>query len=231
MLRADSDKALIRAIGVWGLSAAIFNTTVGGGIFRLPAAVAGMIGPAAPIAYLVCAITMGLIVLCFAEAGSRVSMTGGPYAYVEVVFGRYVGFLAGVLLWMLGTAAVASVASAFGDTVGKLVPALASPIARALVIAGAFAFLAGANVTGVRRGSRINTIVAIAKLVPLLVLVGVGATAVQGPHLAIPHLPEGGTLARTAIVLIFAFTGVESALVPSGEVTEPSRTVPRAIAI
>lgn len=230
-MQTQSEQGLVRAIGVWGLSAAIFNTTVGGGIFRLPAAVAGMVGPAAPIAYVVCAVTMGLIVLCFAEAGSRVSMTGGPYAYVETVFGPYVGFLAGVLLWLLGTTAVASVASAMGDMVGKLIPALAGSTARALVLAAAFAFLAGANVTGVKRGSRINTIVAAAKLVPLVLLVAVGALSVQASRLAIHEVPSGGTLARTAIVLIFAFTGVESALVPSGEVRDPSRTVPRAIAI
>ena len=231
MNRADSDKTLIRAIGVWGLSAAIFNTTVGGGIFRLPAAVAGLIGPAAPIAYVVCAVTMGLIVLCFAEAGSRVSMTGGPYAYVEVVFGPYAGFIAGVLLWMLGTSAVASVASAFAASMGVLVPAFASPLARAALLAVAFASLAAINVTGVRHGARVVTVLAVAKLLPLLVLVAVGALFIKSDNLAIPAFPEGSTLARTAIVLIFAFTGVESALVPSGEVKNPSRTVPRAIAI
>ena len=231
MMRADSDKALVRAIGVWGLSAAIFNTTVGGGIFRLPAAVAGMVGPAAPIAYLVCAVTMGLIVLCFAEAGSRVSMTGGPYAYVETVFGPYAGFMAGVLLWMLGTYAVASVASAFAAAFAALVPALGSPVARAALLAVAFASLAAVNVTGVKRGARLVTVLAVAKLLPLLALVAVGAFFIKGENLAIHEFPSGSTLARTAIVLIFAFTGVESALVPGGEVSNPSRTVPRAIAI
>ena len=75
-----AESALVRAIGVGGLAAGIVNVTVGGGIFRLPADVAGLLGPAAPVAYLVCAIAMGLIVLGFAEAGSRVALTGGPYA-------------------------------------------------------------------------------------------------------------------------------------------------------
>src|SRR5262245_26426456 len=98
---ANTGEALVRAIGTLGLAAAIINITIGGGIFRLPANVAGSLGPAAPIAYLVCAIAMGLIVLCIADAGSRVSLTGGPYAYVGQAFGGYVGFISGVLLWML----------------------------------------------------------------------------------------------------------------------------------
>ncbi|MBX9928703.1 MAG: APC family permease [Gemmatimonadaceae bacterium] len=225
------ERGLARAIGVWGLSAAIFNTTVGGGIFRLPGSVTELIGPAAPLVYVVCAICMGLIVLCFAEAGSRVSMTGGPYAYVELVFGPYAGFMSGVLLWLLGTTAVASVSSAYAGFVGTLIPALGTPIARALVLAVTFAFLAGVNIRGVRQGARLISVVAVAKLVPLLVLVAVGALAVAPANLAVEALPAASSFARTAIVLIFAFTGVESALVPGGEMKDPSKTVPRAIAI
>ena len=230
-MRIESERALVRAIGVVGLAAAIFNTTVGGGIFRLPAAVSGMIGAAAPIVYVICAVTMGLIVLCFAEAGSRVSRTGGPYSYVAVVFGPYTGFMAGVLLWLLGTAAVASVASACAGFIGAFVPALSGSLARAMVLAAAFTVMAAVNVTGVKQGSRLITLLAVAKLLPLLVLVGVGALAITPSNLAISHLPAPSSMARTAIVLIFAFTGVESALIPSGEMKAPSRTVPWAIAI
>ena len=83
---AATGESLVRAIGTFGLAAAIINITIGGGIFRLPANVAGSLGPAAPLAYLVCAAAMGLIVLCIADAGSRVSLTGGPYAYVGTAF-------------------------------------------------------------------------------------------------------------------------------------------------
>ncbi len=230
-MRIESERALVRAIGILGLAAAIFNTTVGGGIFRLPAAVSGMIGAAAPIVYVICAVTMGLIVLCFAEAGSRVSRTGGPYSYVAVVFGPYAGFMAGVLLWLLGTTAVASVASACAGFAAAVAPALSGPWARALLLAGAFAVMAAINVTGVKQGSRLITLLAVAKLLPLLVLVGVGVLAIEPSNLAIPEMPSASSVARTAIVLIFAFTGVECALVPSGEMKRPSRTVPWAIAI
>src|SRR5437867_11580252 len=97
------ESSLIRVMGVWGLAASIVNVTVGGGIFRLPAAAAGSLGAAAPSAYVVCAFAMGLIALCFAHAGSRVSMTGGRYAYADVAFGPFVRFIAGVRVWPLLT--------------------------------------------------------------------------------------------------------------------------------
>jgi basic amino acid/polyamine antiporter, APA family len=225
---AASAPGLVRAVGVAGLAASIFNVTVGGGIFRLPSGAAAAAGTAAPFVYLICAVVIGCVVLCFAEAGSRVPLTGGPYAYVEAVFGPYVGFLAGVLLWMLGTTAVAGVASAFAEGVGTLTgfPGLRNPL-----LITAFVGLALINIRGVQQGTRLIVVLSVAKLLPLLVFVGVGAFFITPANLAVEQMPAPASLARAAIILFFAFSGCESALVPSGEVKDPARTVPRALAI
>ncbi len=131
---SSPESSLRRSIGTVSLAASLVNVTIGGGIFRLPADMAATLGATAPVAYLLCAIAMGLIVLCMAEAGSRVSLTGGPYAYVEVAFGAFVGFLAGFLLWMLLTFAMAAVATVLVASLGVLVPALASRGASAAVL-------------------------------------------------------------------------------------------------
>ncbi|HVX40393.1 MAG TPA: APC family permease [Gemmatimonadaceae bacterium] len=231
MTRERTEGSLVRALGVWGLAANIVNITVGGGIFRLPTAAYEALGGSAPIAYAICAVAMGLIVLCFAEAGSRVSLTGGLYAYVEVAFGPLVGFLTGVMLWAGITAATAAVSSFFADALVALVPALAGGAARSAVLVVILVALAVLNIAGVRGANRFNVVMTVAKLLPLLLLVVVGLAAVHAPNLAVTQAPSGGQLARASAVLIFAFLGVESALVPSGEVHEPSRTVPRAIFI
>jgi amino acid transporter len=228
---ARSEARLVRAMGVWALAASIVNVTVGGGIFRLPAFVAGQLGSSAPTAYLVCALAMGLIVLCFAEAGSRVALTGGPYAYVEVAFGPFAGFLSGVLLWAVGTLALSAVATLFADAVGALVPALAGQVARAVVLVATFALLGAVNVLGVRQGTAVNVVSTVAKLVPLIALLVLGAFAVKRANFTGVPTPPNASLARTSVLLIFAFAGVESALVPSGEVRNVARTIPRAIAL
>jgi len=227
--RVTTDDSLVRALGIWGLAASIVNVTVGGGIFRLPAAAAGALGNAAPLAYVVCAVAMGLIVLCFAEAGSRVSLTGGLYAYVEVAFGPLVGFITGMLLWAGLTIATAAVASFLADALGSMSPALAVEPVRSIVLALIVAVFAALNVIGVKGASRFNNVMTVAKLAPLVILVVVGATAVKPSNLALPSGTTSSAIARASTVLIFAFLGVESALVPSGEVRDPARTVPRAI--
>jgi len=224
-----ADAALVRAIGLRRLTASIVNVTIGAGIFVLPAIVAGFLGPAAPIAYLVCATLMALIVLCFASAGSRVSLTGGLYAYVGVAFGPFVGFLAGVLFWLMASFAVASVASAFAGSVAVVWPAAASGAGRALLLAVLFAGLAFVNIRGVVFGARLVEFVTAAKLIPLILFVGAGVWFIRPDYLAWTGVPAASEVGRTAIVLIFAFVGVEIALVPSGEVEDPPRTVPRAL--
>src|SRR5262252_8335639 len=225
----QSDERLVRAIGAPTLTASIVNLTIGAGIFVLPALVAGGLGPAAPLAYIVCAVLMGLIVSCFAAAGSRVSLTGGLYAYIEVAFGPLVGFLAGVLFWLMASFAVASVASAFAGSVGALVSVLDGRIARAFIIAALFAFLAVINIRGVRTGAGLIRIVTVAKLLPLAILVLTGIWFVDPAALRWTAFPGVSSIGQTCIILIFAFAGVEVALVPTGEVVNPTRTVPLAL--
>jgi amino acid transporter len=226
-----ADAALVRAIGVRRLAAIIVNVTVGAGIFVLPASAAATLGPSAPLAYLVCALAMALIVICFAAAGSRVSLTGGLYAYTEVAFGPLVGFLAGVLYWLGATFAVASVASALVGSLAVFWPAVAAGAPRAAILLGSFGALALVNVRGVTPGARLIEGVTIAKLLPLVILVGAGLwMAPVDPRGWLP-LPEVSDVGSAALVLIFAFLGIEVALVPSGEIRDPSRTVPRAIFI
>jgi amino acid transporter len=229
--RVRGEQSLVRALGTWGMAASIVNITIGGGIFRLPAPIAGVLGPAAPIAYLVCAVTMGLIVLCFAEAGSRVSLTGGVYAFVDLSLGPAIGFFAGFMLWSAITVAAAAVASFFADALASLVPAAASPGVRIPLLIIMLAALAALNVVGVRGASRFNTAVTVAKLVPLVALVVFGSRAIIPANLAWHASPPVRDIARASTLLIFAFLGVESALAPSGEVRNPRRTIPRAIFI
>jgi basic amino acid/polyamine antiporter, APA family len=228
-LPPSGEAFLVRAIGVRQLTAAIVNTTVGAGIFVLPALVAHGMGAAAPLAFLVCAAIMALIAVTLAVAGSRVSLTGGIYAYVETAFGPYIALLAGVCQWLTGVLAVAGVSSALADQLGALAPMMRPQPARIAVLTAILASLAYLNVRGVRPGTRLIEAVTVAKLAPLFVFVIAGVFFVDPRAIAWPGLPGGDSLGRAVLLLIFAYAGVEVALAPSGEVRNPSHTVPRAI--
>jgi APA family basic amino acid/polyamine antiporter len=223
------DAGLIRAIGIPGLTANIINSTVGAGIFALPALVAAQLGAASPLAYIICALAMCLFVTSFAMAGSRVSLTGGLYAYVEVAFGRYVGFLAGVLYFLTAILAISGIVTLIAASVGGLIPIFGTPIGRAALILCILVLLVAINIRGVQIGARAVETMTLIKLAPLIIFIVAGIFFLRPEALAWPGWPRGDALGRSVLVLLFAFVGVEVALVPSGEIKQPARTVPRAI--
>jgi APA family basic amino acid/polyamine antiporter len=224
-----AEHQLVRAIGVPALTANIVNTTIGAGIFVLPALVAKKLGPAAPLAFIVCAIALVLFVTCFAVAGSRVSLTGGLYAYVEVAFGRYVAFLAGILFYLTAVTSVAGVVNVLVNSIAGLAPVLGNPIVRVVIMLLVYGSLVAINVRGVRAGAGAVTAVTLAKLLPLLIFVVAGVFFINPSNLGGWSWPGASALGDAVLLLIFAFVGIEVALMPSGEVKNPARTMPRAI--
>ena len=226
--RAETvDHQLVRGIGIPALTANIVSSTIGAGIFVIPATVARGLGPAAPLAFVCCAIAMVLFVTCFAIAGSRVSLTGGLYAYVEVAFGRYVGFLAGMLYFLTALGAVAGVVNVSANSVALVVPFLGGPMMRVVVMLTVYGLLVLINIRGVRKGAGTVTVITIAKILPLLLFICVGAFFVHPPNLNWSGWPGSKSLGDAVVLLMFAFVGIEVALIPSGEVKNPARTVPR----
>jgi APA family basic amino acid/polyamine antiporter len=219
---------LVRALGVRALAANIVNTIVGSGIFVLPAVVAAILGPAAVVAYVVCAVLVALFGLCFAEVGSRVHASGGAYAYVEAAFGQYVGWVAGFLLGCAEIVASAAVATIFAGSVSALLPGGGASLRAALLVL-LYVSLAILNVRGVRTGARVMEILTASKLVPLVLLVIAGMFVMHPSYLRWTSTPSVADIGRASLVLMFAFTGVEGPLTSSGEVHDPARTVPRAV--
>jgi APA family basic amino acid/polyamine antiporter len=224
---SERDEGLVRVIGTGALGLSVVNMVVGAGIFVLPGLVAVELGSAAILAYLVCSVTVALVFLCFAEVGSRVSRSGGAYAYIEEAFGPFAGFIASIFFWfgytVLSDAAITVI---MVDSMTVIFPILDESIPRAVFIIALLTFLAAVNVRGVKAGVRLYIFNTLAKLVPLLLLLGAGLFVMNFENLAIPEWPSGASISAGTILLFFAFTGAESALSVSGEIKNPGKTVP-----
>ncbi|WP_197426981.1 APC family permease [Noviluteimonas gilva] len=224
------EAALIRAVGTFALTAAVINVIIGGGIFRMPAALSTQVGIAAPIALIAGALAIIPIALCFAAVGSRVAATGGPYTYLTAAFGQFAGFIAGALMWISNITSSAGVAAALSEQVANLVPALAGPVPRALLITGVYAVLFALNAFGVKIGARAIVALATLKLTPLFLLAAIGIWFVDWNlvSFSVGDVPSWTALGASMALVMFAYSGMETALVPSGELRDPSRNVPRA---
>jgi amino acid transporter len=219
-------------IGVPGLAFSCFNSIVGAGIFAVPALAAALLGPAAILDYLLCAVLVGLMGLCFAEIGSRVAVSGGIYGYARVSCGPVVGGIAGTLLWSANCVfPSAAIANFLADTLAISWPALDKAGPRTLFLAIAYVLFTFANIRATRWGARLSVATAVLKLTPLVLLVVAGAFAIHGPNLHWTGIPSLKVMGQGAVLLFFIFMGVEGGLTASGEVMDPARTVPRAVGI
>ena len=226
----EGDAALIRAVGSFALAAAVMNIIVGGGIFRMPAALSAQLGTAAPLALIAGALAIVPVALCFAAIGSRAVATGGPISYLGATFGSFAGFIAGSLMWISNVASSAGVAAAFAVQMANLVPLFAQPLPRIGLLTILYLLLFALNAFGVKLGARAITTLAALKLTPLFLLVGIGLFFVDWTQVsfAVGDLPSWTALGTGMVLVMFAYSGMETALVPSGEVRDPSRSVPRA---
>jgi len=225
-----SEEGLVRGIGPVGLALSIVNVTVGGSIFVLPAALARDVGTAAPAAYLAGTGVMALVALAFAQAGRRTTVSGGPYAYVERAFGRFPGYLAGWLTWLATIVACGAVGAALVDSLATMIPPLQQLLPRTLGLALVFGLLALVNVRGVRAGTALASAAGVAKFAGLVLFILLAARFVRADNLDI-SLPAGGAgLGRATVLVIFALAGMEIPLCAGGEIRDPARAVPRALA-
>ena len=221
------DEGLVRVIGTGALGMGVINMVVGAGIFVLPGLVAAELGAAAIFAYLICSVTVALVFMCFAEVGSRVSRSGGSYAYVEEAFGPFAGFIASILFWFGYSAlADAAITVIMVDSLSIIFPILDDTVPRAVFIITLITFLTIVNVRGVKSGVRLYIFNTIAKLVPLLLLIVVGLFVMNFDNLAITEWPSFATIGGSTILLFYAFSGAECALSASGEIKNPAKTVP-----
>ena len=221
--------SLARDLGRWDLVALVVNSVIGAGIFGLPSRVYAIAGSYSLVAYLSAGLAIALIVTCFAEVSSRFRETGGPYLYARVAFGSFAGFQIGWLMWLARIAALAALGNLGVGYVVYFVPAFGDETWRAVLLTMAVVVLMIVNVTGVRVSATVTNLFTVAKLVPLVAIVTVGLFLVRPDAFAFDNVPDYRAFSQASLLLVFAFTGFEGAVIPAGEMRDPSRHLPFAL--
>jgi APA family basic amino acid/polyamine antiporter len=223
-----------RPLGQWMLVALVIGNIIGSGVFVLPATLA----PYGAASLLGWGLSLGgalMLALVYARLSQLVRNHGGAYAYARRAFGDRVGFVVAWSYWVCVWSANAAIAVAFAGSLGSVWPAATSTALRsALCALGALWVCTGISLAGVREAGRTAVVTTLLKLVPLVVfgLLGLGwvhASAFE------PFNPSGLPLisvaSSVAALTLWAFLGLETATVPTGVITDPQRTVPRATVI
>lgn len=217
-------------IGFWrGWSIAV-GCAIGSGVFMMPTLLApyGLLG-------LVGWITAGagtlLVALSLSRLVRRIPKSGGPYAYVQAGLGDFAGFLIAWTYWVACIAAVSGIAIAFVGYLGVLIPAVtASSIASLLVALILVWIVIAINVKSISDSGTFQVITTVLKIVPLLLIVGLGVVNMDTANLPPLNPTEMHPIALLAVVttiVMWSFIGIETATVPADNIANPETTVPR----
>jgi len=214
---------LVRAMTRLDLTALAINGIIGAGIFGLPSSVARLLGVSSPIAFVICGVMVYVFVLCFAEVASHFSETGGPYLYARTIFGPFIGFEVGWSVWLARVSAFAANSNVLIAYLAFFFPQFSSGAGRLAILAIIPAFLAIANIRGVKSGAQLGDAFAVLKIGVLSLFGIVGLFFVDWTRLSGMTLPDATNFGPAILLLIYAFTGFEYAVIPAAEAKDPRR--------
>jgi amino acid transporter len=222
---------LVRGIRRWDLVAITINGIIGAGIFGLPAKVYALIGTYSLIAFVACALVVALIILCFAEVGSRFDETGGPYLYAREAFQPAVAFEIGWLFWLVRITAFAANCNLLINYLSFFWTPATLPHWRASIIVLVVVMLAIVNLLGIRQAAIVSNLFTVGKLVPIIIFIAAGLFFLNPQAYDFGPTPTTGAFSQSVLLLVYAFTGFEMATIPAGEIRDPQRSLPHALLI
>lgn len=221
-----SEEKLVRGLGRWDFTALVINGIIGAGIFGLPSKVYAQIGSYSLLAFVACAVIVGLIVLCYAEVASRFSATGGSYLYAREAFGPAVGFEVGWLFWIVRVATFAANCNLLVMYLGFFVAGANEGVMRIVFVSIVTLIITVVNLLGIRETAMMTNILTVGKLVPLLVFAGVGMFFIQPGNFTFDAVPQYSAFSTAVLLLIYAFVGFEGPVALGGETRNPEKTIP-----
>ena len=225
---------LPRRLGLGSAVAVLVGTTIGSGIFRVPAGVAGTLGVPGPV---IVAWVLGGVValagaLAIAELAAALPRSGGVFTFLLEAFGPLPAFLFGWSeLTVIRASALGAIATIFAEYLGYFLhfdpPTVRRVAAAAIVVIGCL------NYAGVRAASAVMNVVTVAKFAAVALLGLLAFTASEGSAAHFTPLWTGGlplSLIATALVpIMWTYDGWADLAFLGGEVRDPGRTLPRAL--
>tara|TARA_B110000027_G_scaffold44094_1_gene48534 strand:- start:1256 stop:2494 length:1239 start_codon:yes stop_codon:yes gene_type:complete len=205
---------------------------IGSGIFLLPTVLAPY-GWISLLGWLLTCSGTIVLSLVLARLAGTTDHAGGPYAYVKESFGDLAGFLIGWGYWVGVVFGVTAIAVGFAGYMGSVFPIFAvNSLTQALVAAAGIGVLTWVNVKGVSEAATAQLVMTILKIIPLIVIIGLGI--IYGdidnfPAFNPQGLPVTEALASTALLTMWAFIGIEAAVIATDDVESPKKTIPIAV--
>jgi basic amino acid/polyamine antiporter, APA family len=242
---------LVRGLSLFDSIVVLVGGIIGSAVFLTASDVAASVRyPALFMLVWVAGLLISMLAcFAFAELGGMFPDAGGQYVYIREIYGEFVAFLYGWMIFTVSTTGtIAALAVAFAEYLGVIVPTLtASRVVWSaagwkltvgqVVATSAISFLTMVSVVGLRRSATFLNILTALKFGAIAVFVLLGFSVGKGAlsnfsQPAIGAHVDGSLLSGFGVALIavfFAYDGWVYITWVAGEVKEPRRNVPRAL--
>jgi len=221
---------LRRQLTLTGLWLLVINGMIGAGIFGVPAEAERLAGAFSPWVFVLCGVLIAPIMLCFAQLSSAFSGTGGPVLYTQTAFGPFAGFQIGWAFYIARLTAFAANLNLLVASIGYFSPTPPGPAVRAGLLFALCGLMVWINLVGSRAAMRSLGVLTVLKLLPLVAIAALGLVGLDRAFFTAVTAPPGAIdLGAAALLVIYAYVGFESGLVPGGESKNPQRDMPRAL--
>jgi APA family basic amino acid/polyamine antiporter len=222
-------------IGLWTTTALVVGNMVGSGVFLLPATLAAY-GGISLLGWIGSSVGAIFLALLFSHLSKIITNSvGGPYAYTRVGLGDFAAYLVAWGYWFSIWCTNAAIAVTFVSYLTVFFPILAvNKYISVLTGISAVWLLTWVNVQGVKEAGRVQLVTTILKLTPLVLISIVGLFYIELENFSpfnVSAESDFGAVAATATLTLFAYLGLESATIPSGDIVNPEKTIARATMI
>jgi len=221
-------------LNTFDVTSLVVGSIIGADVYVATAIGARLVGPSSLLVWVLAGAMAMVIALSFSYCVMILPKVGGPYAYVKAVAGPFPGFIVGWGLLLAEWFSLAVFPVAFTQYFLALDPGI-DDLGKAVLKAVFIAIILLTNLVGIKAAGRVNDVLTVAKLSPLLLIVlgGFAFVALQPGQFAgnlVPFFTGDVSAFGRALVLIFwAYAGFELSTLPTDEVIQPRKTIPRAI--
>lgn len=226
----EDSRGLKRELGLVAASAVVVGNMIGSGIFMTPQSLAAASNPKSTlIAWGITALGSILLALSFANLGTALPVTGGPIVYTREAFGDFAAFIVTWGYWIgiwVGDAAIITASTSYFSYFFPMINQnrlLAFSISTSIL--WIFTIV---NLRGVKGAGLISLITTVFKIIPILIFVAIASTHFDISNyntFSSPSVNSNSTIPVAIGITLWAFLGLESATVVSGEIKNPKRNV------
>lgn len=224
--------ALLSPVAIYLLG---INSIIGSGIFLLSGKIYQEAGLMSLGAILLAGLSVSVIAFAYANMSKIYSKNGGAFVYVKETFGRFPGFVVGMVTWILGTVTLATEVSALLTALKMILPHFNGLLfgLGLILLLGLLSYFGSALIAG------LDNLTSFVKIALVMIFIFSCIWIVKGSHFSAENLLTASSVKNSGLhgflsaygTVFFFFTGFSFLPVNAEKMKNPAKNLPKMLTL